>query len=127
MSYNYLVDSSAWVEYFSGTPKGLKFQEIIEQQKIATSIVAIAELAEKFERDNLSFDAPLQFIQSKAAILALSIDIALRAAKIKKEVCSRNTKFGLADAIHLSMARSVNSVLITTDRNFAGCEHVIII
>ncbi len=124
MSYNFLIDSCAWIEYFSGSKIGLSIKEIIETDKIATSILVIAELSDKFIRENKSFQKELLFIQSKAAILPLNIDIVLYAAKIKKERRKNYPKFGLADAIIYSCAKNNNTILITKDNDYRGLEKV---
>ena len=93
MSYNYLIDSSAWVEYLGGSSRGKKISNLIETENIATSIISIAELADKAEREQQSFEMTLQFIQSKAAILPITLNVALRAAQIKKKFRQHNHKF----------------------------------
>src|SRR3989338_6291530 len=85
MSYKYVLDSSAWVEYLGASARAVKIKELVEQESIATSILAVAELADKFEREGRAFDKTLQFMQTRAAIVQLSIPLALAAAKIKKE------------------------------------------
>jgi len=127
MGYKYIIDSSAWVEYFGGSAKGMKIKAIIEQQSVATSIIAIAELADKFQREKHPFTAHLHFIQSKAAIINLSVHTCLVASIIKQEIRAKNSKFGLADALHLATAKNEEGILITTDYDFAGCEGVEII
>lgn len=127
MNYNFLIDSSAWVEYFSGSKIGLSIKEIIETGKIATSILVIAELADKFIRENKSFQKELLFIQSKAAILPLNINIVLTAAKIKKERRKDYPKFSLADALIYSCAKNVNTTLLTKYNDYRGLESVRVI
>lgn len=126
-NYSYIIDSSAWIEYFSGNQKSIKIKDIIENELIATSIIAIAEVADKFERENRPLNQVLNFIQSRAAILPLTFDIALLAAKLKKEIRKRNSKFGLTDALHLATASKENSIFITTDNDFSGLSKVVII
>jgi len=65
-----------------GSKEGNKAKQIIEEESIATSIIAIAELADKFERLERLFDAQLNFIQSRATILPLSVPLVQRAAKL---------------------------------------------
>ncbi|MBI4919162.1 PIN domain-containing protein, partial [archaeon] len=97
MKTKYIIDSSAWIEYLGGTDKGVKFKEIIEQEFIASSIITIAEVADKFERENKKISEPLKFILGHAKIVSLDIDICLDAAKIKKEARKIHKKFSLAD------------------------------
>src|SRR3989344_980476 len=118
MSYDYIIDSSVWVEYFSGSEKGKKSKEIIDQKKIATSIICIAELADKFTREERPFHNHLLFIQSKSAILPLSVPITILAAKVKLEQRKKKPKFGLADALQFATAREIGATLITGDSDF---------
>ncbi len=127
MSYDYVVDSSVWVEYFNGTEKGNKVKAIIEEENIAASIMTIAELADKFSRENKPFDDFLQFILSRSAIIQLDIELILNAAKIKKEQRSKKPKFGIVDAIHLATAQKEKSTFLTLDKDFSGINSVIIL
>lgn len=127
MSYKYIIDSSVWVEYFHGTEKGNKVKKIIDEESIATSILAIVELADKFERDNQVFDDFLQFMLSRSTIIQLEIDIALSAAKLKKEYRAKKPKFGIVDAIHLATAQKEKAILLTADKDFSKIENVSII
>ena len=127
MSYKYCIESSAWVEYFSGSVIGEKIKDLIETEEIATSIIAVAELADKFERDARQFHQYLLFIQSRAAILPISIKITLTSAKLKKQFRKKHKKFGLADALHLATAQSAQAILITKDRGFSSAEDVMIL
>ena len=127
MSFDFIVDSSAWAEYFGGSEAGIAIQKIFEEKSLATSILAIAELADKYEREGRSFTGRLDFIKSKAAILPLTILIALAASKIKKEIRLNNPKFGLIDALHLATAKQYSSLLLTTDKDFKGIELALVL
>ena len=127
VSYDYVIDTSAWLEYINGTAKGLQIRTVIEREEIATSMIAIAELADKLARNNKRFDITLQFIQRRAAIIDLSVAIALHAAQLKKDSRRKSEKFSMADGIHLATARQEGAVLLTADTDFAGLENVRII
>ena len=127
MSYKYIIDSSAWIEYYRGSYKGQQIINIIEKEKIATSILAIAELADKFEREDQVFTDLFLFIQSRSAILNMNYNIALQAAKLKKIQRKKNGKFGLIDAIHLATAIQENAIFVTSDTDFNGINEAIII
>ena len=124
MSYNYIIDSSAWVDYLVGTSSGLKLKRLIEQEEIATSVMALAEIADKFERDNRKFETMLKFIIRRSVILPVSVEVALRAAKLKNEVRKKRVKFGISDGIHLATALEEGATLITSDSDFIGLENV---
>lgn len=124
MSFSYVVDTSAWIEYFSATDEGLKIKQIIEHEEIATSITALLEIADKFERENRRFDVCLHFVQKRAVILPLTIELALAAAKLKKKQREKREKFSISDGVHLATAIEEGAVLLTADNDFAGLENV---
>ena len=127
MSFSYVVDTSAWIEYFSATDKGLKIKQLIEQEEIATSITALLEIADKFERENRRFDICLRFVQKRAVILPLTIELALAAAKLKKKQREKREKFSISDGAHLATAIEEGAVLLTADNDFAGLENVLLV
>ena len=126
MGYKYVIESSAWAEYLGGTGKGEKVRQIIEHDLAATSIIAIVELADKFQRENQKFDASLNFIKSRAAIIPVTEWIALEAARLKKEIRSKHSKFGIAGALHLATALQEKAVLATFDADFPKDEKVLL-
>ena len=127
MSFKYVVDSSAWYEYLDGSEKGTKIHALIDSGKTAIAILGVAELADKFERENKAFDRILQFIQSKAAILPVTLFVVQEAAKIKKKQRALKNKFGLVDALHLATAKEHAATFITVDNDFRGVDNVIIL
>lgn len=126
-SSNYVLDSSAWIEYLDGTPKGEKIKHIIEQEEHSTSILAIAEIADRYARIQKPFQDILTFIQSRTTLLPLTVPITVIAAHLKRDIRKKNNKFGIADAIHLATAHQHKAVLITTDADFRGCDKVMLI
>ena len=124
MSFDYLIDSYAWVEYYLGTEKGVKIKEIIEKKRIATPVFAIAELSDKFARESNDFNAFFQFINSRSTILPIAVQAAIDAGKFKSEMRKKFKQFCLADAIIYLTSRSINSKLLTGDEHFKGLENV---
>jgi len=122
MENKYAIDTSAWIEYFS--KKGKDIKQIIEQNNLITSVIAIAELADKFGRENIPFDDAFALIQEEANIIPLTTSLALEAGRIKKKYRKTKRKFGLADAIHIVTARSEQATFITKDKDFEGLENV---
>jgi len=115
------------MEYLGGTPRGNNIKQIIEGESVACSIIAIAELADRFNRSNILFDDHFQFIKSRAVILSMTVQIALLASKLKNTHRKRHPKFGLADAIHLATAKEEHALLVTADNDFSGAENILLL
>lgn len=124
MSIKYVIDTSAWIEYFLGSPKGDKVKPFIEEDGIATPMLVIAELNDKYIREGKEFEQSLKFIKERSSIIQLTLEIALKSGHIKLERRKREKDFGLADAIVLATARMKKSRLLTTDPHFKGLEDV---
>jgi predicted nucleic acid-binding protein len=123
---NYLIDTYAWIEYFLGSSEGIKVKEIIETRVINTSIISIAELSDKYLRENLSnvWNERYAFIINKAKILPISLDVAKNSGMRKKELRKINSNMGLADALIYETALHHNLTIVTGDPHFKTSENV---
>ncbi len=88
----YLLDTYAWIEYFLGSKEGEKVKNLIKHQIIHTSIISIAELSDKYHRENLidEWQERYRFIMSKSSILPCSIKIAKNSGFRKLELRKKN-------------------------------------
>ena len=91
---------------------------MLEKDEIVTSVIALAELSDKYARENREFEPFLEFIQGKAKIIPLHQSIAVEAGKLKKELREIEKNVSLADAIHFQTAKSVGAVFVTGDPDF---------
>lgn len=126
MSFSYAIDSYAWVEYFRGTEEGAAAKEYIEQKSNATCSITIAELAEKYKKENKDFSEDYEFIVSKSEIIDLSSDIALAAGEINFDNKKKIKNWGMSDSIILATARMSNAKVVTGDEHFRNLNEVMI-
>ncbi|MEK6886504.1 MAG: PIN domain-containing protein [Nanoarchaeota archaeon] len=124
MNYDYVLDSFAWMELFLGTEKGKIVGELIDKKDVAIPIIALAELSDKFDREHQNFEPSFLFIQQKATILPLTIDIALKAGKLKNELRKIARNISLADCLGLQIAKSVGATFVTGDPDFKDVKGV---
>lgn len=126
-----VIDSSAWIEYFTGTSKGSRVSEILGPEAATPSIV-LAEVARKYRREGTQISQirkRLLFIEANSQIIEINADTAIEAAKIFEELGDKAKREGLrsvslADAIVLAIARMLKTRLITTDRHFKGISDI---
>ena len=129
MSYKYVIDSYAWIEYFRGTRAGVKARRYIEEENSATPTILIAELSRKLLREiEARRETPegrrvrLKFIRASTLIVNLTEDIAILAGKINVE----GRGWGLADSIILATARKSKAKVVTGDEHFRDLVEEII-
>ena len=116
-----LVDSSAWLEYFTDSPHADNFAKPIED--IGNLLVPTVCILEVFrttlrQRDE---NAALQAValMEQGTVAVLDTAIALSAAKFGAEY-----KLPLADSIILATARAHGALLWTQDADFKGIDGV---
>ena len=126
MNFDYVLDTYAWVEYFRGSPAGKRVKSLLESHALATPFLVIAELADFYEREKVTgFEKDLQFIEAKTTLLTFGKEVAIQAGKTKNEMRKKGRKqFGLADALILEIARSLQAKLVTGDTHFKGLEEI---
>ncbi|MBS7628433.1 type II toxin-antitoxin system VapC family toxin [Candidatus Bathyarchaeota archaeon] len=115
---NYLIDSFAWIEYFSGSNAGAIARPFIESNRGITPTIVIAELSEKYRREELSFDDDLDFITRRTNVISLDTSIAEKAGSLSHERKQKVKSWGLADSIVLATARIHNAKIVTGDEHF---------
>jgi len=128
MSYEYVIDSYAWIEYFRGTEAGSHVRPYIEGDSAATSTLTIAELKEKYLREKWrSFEEDLDFIAARTALTTVDRSIAVMAGEINHKRKQIKRDWGMADSIVLATARTVSAKVVTGDPHFEGLSDVILI
>ena len=121
-----VLDTHAWVEYFSGSQKGRIVVPYIEEGHGITPLIVIAELSAYYSRENLaSWGEDLRFIESKTAIVELTLEIAKVAGITRQRMRVERQNFGLIDAIIYETAKSLKATVISGDPHFEGLPNVI--
>jgi predicted nucleic acid-binding protein len=114
----YLIDSFAWFEYFIGSGAGMKAKPNIEAGNAITPTIVIAELADKYAREKMSFSEKLNFILVRTQDVSLDVPIAQQSGMLNKERKRAVKRWGLADSIVMATARARNAKIITGDEHF---------
>jgi len=118
----HVVDSFAWLEYFMGTDAGEKARKIIDSSadEKLTPTICVAEIYAKVLRVEGLERAELQraFIKLRSALVSLTEDIAVEAAKVDVEMKKKVAGWGLADSIVLGTARKKEAKVLTGDEHF---------
>jgi len=128
MSYEYVIDSYAWVEYLRGTESGKIAQKYIESDSATTSALSLAELKEKYLREKLlSFDEDQAFITSRTSITQVDRQISILAGEINHKRKSIKKDWGMADSIILATARTASAKVVTGDRHFEGLSDAVLV
>lgn len=126
-SYEYVIDSYAWIEYFIGGKQALIVEEAINSGKAATPTVVIAEIADKYTKEKSEvLGGRIDFICSKTSVIDLSSHTARKAGTLKSSLRKEyKNNIGLIDVIIYTTALEQNAKVITGDPHFAQFKDVI--
>ena len=111
-----VVDSSGWIEFFTGGPKAKAFAAYLKDaERIATPAVVLYEVYKKIKRERGESVARLCAAQlEKTRLIPLTADLALLAADLSLEY-----SLPMADSFVLATARMQQAQLITADADFS--------
>jgi len=114
---NYIIDTYAWIEYFSGSVVGKKAKPMIERGENCTPTVVLAELKRKFlDEGRNDFAQVLDFIHVHSNVLPLDEAIAINAGEIRATLKVKG--MGLVDCILLALSRIYSLKVLTGDLHF---------
>lgn len=114
-----------------GTPFGVKVKDIIDStvhEKLTPSI-CVAEVYAKSLRVEDSEKAELRrdFMKTRSAVVSLTEELAVDAARIDVEMKKTLEGWGLANSIVLATTRKRKAKVITGDEHFKGLPETVLL
>jgi predicted nucleic acid-binding protein len=122
-----VLDSFAWIEYFGGTSAGEKVQNFLENERVVTPAIVVAELSEKYKRLNREFGSKYDFVRTRTSIVPLEEGLARAAGEINYDRKKMVKGWGMADSMILATARRSGSKIVTGDPHFKDLEEETIV
>ena len=125
----FIVDASAWIEYFRGTAYGAKLNDILEDPTtdVYTCAITIAEIISKTAREDRDIEAAYYIILSNSQIIKLDDEISKQAGFLHYKMRQTSKDFGIADAFILAAANRFEAKIITGDPHFKGLKNTLMI
>jgi predicted nucleic acid-binding protein len=115
-----LLDSFAWIEYFTGSARGAKVRGYIESDEpLYIASICLTEVKSRYLRDKKDPTERIELIAERSFIVLLDKEIALLAADVKQE-----RKLHTIDAIVYATAQHKGLTLVTGDQHFANMPNV---
>lgn len=134
MSYRYVIDAYAWVEYFRASKHGEIAQKYIEMERSATPTIVVSEVSRYLQREIEAGNETqegrlkrLEFMMVMSQIVDLNFEIATKAGEVDVAMKRRIKGWGLADSIILCTARIVDGHVVTGDEHFKELKETIFI
>lgn len=116
-----LVDSSGWIEFFTGGGNAAKYGSYLETAaNVLTPTIVLCEVYKLVKRERTEEEALLAAAQmQKTRLVPLSESLALAAADVSLEF-----RLAMADSIVYATARAEDAELVTSDGDLQGLPGV---
>lgn len=119
----YLLDSSAWIEYFiDGAAANKIAKYVVFKDLVVPSIVLYEVYRQLYKQSSPEMALQLSAQLEKAFVVPIESKIAYRAAELSLEY-----KLGTADAMILAVNQFNQSTLITLDNDFRNIPDCLVL
>jgi len=127
-STKYLLDTSAWIEFFLGTKKGVVVQEILSAQNtIITTSSSLAEIYDWTLKENKDFAPAVELVRRKSKIIELTLNDWLIATHNRRIQRVEKPKIGIMDCLLLAVQEYSSATIVTKDNDFRGLPNTIML
>jgi len=134
MTYKYIIDAYAWIEYFKASEFGEVARKYVESKQAATPTIVIAEVSRKLQKEiNLGNETSegrlkrLEFIKATSQIVNLDFETAAEAGKTNVDLNRQAKGWGLVDSIILCTAKNAKAKVVTGDEHLRDIAETIFI
>ncbi len=123
---HYMIDTSAWVEYFKGGKLGGKVKAIVDDKnaKVSTNVLCVAELVNYFKKRGLDFTEAKKILRSLSIFYTPSFEFCVRVGELYSHLRKQKKKISFIDTFILLTARETGAKVLTKDTDFAGLKDV---
>ncbi|MEK6844240.1 MAG: PIN domain-containing protein [Nanoarchaeota archaeon] len=124
---DYIIDTSAWIEYLEGSQKGEAVNKFLKNEQIFIIPIIISEVVSKAKRLNRNIDLAYSSLIKNSKVFEITPRIAKEAGLLHAETRLKIPSFALADATIICSARAFKAKILTTDNHFKSFKEAIII
>lgn len=124
----YIIDTSAWIEYLSGSKGGEAVNEILKEgNEIYAISLIISEVVSKVKRKGANVDLAYDCIIKNSKIFEITPKISKKIGMLHAEARKKMPSFSLADASIVCSAEAIGARILTKDTHFKGFKGTILI
>ena len=125
----YLIDTYAWIEYFTGSKRGEEVKKIIEDENniILTPECCLAEVKGWAIRETVDFEELYTIVRKVSDIRCILTQDWLEAAMIRSEIRKTKKGFGMIDALIIAQQQRMSCKVVSGDPHFKDLKNIIFI
>ncbi len=118
-----ILDTSAWIEFFVKSDKGLKVKDALNRERCYTSIVTISEISNWAMKQNVSHEELIDIVIQTTHILPLNLSTARLAGELNYKRKKKIKDWGMLDSMILATALAYDLKILTKDSHFKDLDN----
>jgi predicted nucleic acid-binding protein len=118
-----LLDTSAWIEFLTGTDRGKRVEEVLNSEKCYTAMTTIAEIANFSAKAGEELSSTLYKVERLTEIIDLDARTAIIAGQINNERKKIIRKWGMVDSFVLATSITHNLKILAKDSDFQDLDN----
>lgn len=115
-----LLDTSAWVELFLGTEKGITVKNVLAAERCYTAMSTLSEIVNWALKERLEHSLLIDIISKLSLVIALDKEVATLAGRLNFEIKRNNKKWGMLDSFVLATGMLYDLKVLAKDQDFKG-------
>lgn len=120
----FVLDTSAWIEYFEDTHIGKRIAGLLLTGRCYTSVTTIAEIASYAAKRGIDPSTTIDKVDTVSTIISADRNIAETAGGLNLERKKVSKKWGMMDSFVLATSIWKGLKILTKDRDFEGLDNV---
>lgn len=124
-----MLDTYAWIEFFKGSKKGRKVEDVLKKERCYTSVVSLAEIVEWCFKNSLEqkIEEYIVKIKNGTIVIFLGDIISTLAGKLNYERKKKIKGWGMLDSFILASANLNNLKILTGDKHFKDLPNIVML
>lgn len=120
----FLLDTSAWIEFFVKSEMGTKVRKYLEEGNCYTSVASVAEISNWAAKQNIDGKRLMGYVMGLSRMLDLTLEISFLAGELNFQRKKTEERWGMMDSFVLATSRISNLKILTKDSHFKDLQSV---
>lgn len=114
----FILDTSAWIEFFMRSDEGTKVKKHLEEGNCYTSIASVAEISNWATKENMDGKRLMRYVADLSRMLGLTMEISFLAGELNFQRKKTEENWGMMDSFVLASSKINNLKILTKDSHF---------
>jgi predicted nucleic acid-binding protein len=118
----FLLDTSAWIEYFQGTPLGQTVRDILDKPENVCFVCGgvVSELASTLIRNGLDHEKSIEFVKSRCTLLEGTFEDYFACGVLHARLKKTDPRVSYTDTLLITLGEKHALKIVSKDAHLKG-------